>query len=177
MLSLIKVSSSEHFWEKTWQANLISAMSANRNREWKSLSVWDALLSIDAHNASKCTSICNRCSQPHTTSNSSICNRGFSSPPVITYLQARLPLPRSFFHAFRHIFWSFITRLLAIIQFHSPYQNRPSSSCSSFLINLQLRGGEEWWNKRWWYHDNAKYEWIYPRFQFHFLILFHGTVM
>ena len=52
MLSLIKVSSSAHFWEKPWQANLISAMSANRNREWKSLSVWDALLSIDAHNAS-----------------------------------------------------------------------------------------------------------------------------
>ena len=100
MLSLIKVSSSAHFWEKPWQANLISAMSANRNREWKSLSVWDALLSIDAHNASKCTSTCNRCSQPHTASNSSICNRGSSSPPVITYLQARLPLPRTFFPRF-----------------------------------------------------------------------------
>ena len=134
MLSVIKVSSSAHFWEKTWQANLISAMSANRNREWKSLSVWDALLSIDAHNASKCTSICNRCSQPHTASNSSICNRGSSSPPVITYLQARLPLPRSFFHAFRHIFWSFITTLLAIIRFHSPCQDR-ASSCSSIYVH------------------------------------------
>ena len=38
--------------KKSWQANLISAMSANRNREWKSLLVWEALLSIDAHNTS-----------------------------------------------------------------------------------------------------------------------------
>ena len=160
--------------KKSWQANLISAMSANRNREWKSLLVWEALLSIDAHNTNNTRVFDDIDAQSLTLQVIEVLE--IATPPVRQLLLICKPGSHCR-GAFSTLSVTFSDRSSLVCwqsySFTFPIWTVP---LLVHLFTFNCAVGKEWWNKRWWYQDNAKYESTHAfgfSFSFYFMEVDH----